>query len=352
MLDFSFWKGKRVFLTGHTGFKGTWASLILTHLGARVYGYALTPNTTPSFFDAIKNSLNLTESTYSDIRKINLLNKSLKKSEPEIIIHMAAQPLVRRSYDNPLETYSTNLMGLANLLDCSRKLDSLKVFLNVTSDKCYENKETHEGYSEDSRLGGRDPYSNSKACAELITQSYRDSFFSQSDVGVATARAGNVIGGGDWSVDRLIPDYIRSKYNASVLSIRNPKAIRPWQHVIEPVIGYLILCQKIYSDPLRFSESWNFGPNEEDVISVDKVLSILQDNSAEPRVELKYDQDNIKYESTLLKLNSFKANKFLDWKLKWGVEDAIKKTLAWYDAFYSGEDIHNFSLNQFKSYIK
>lgn len=349
-LDLTFWKGKKVFLTGHTGFKGTWASLILCHLGAEVYGYALPPNTSPSFFNEISQSLDLRSSTFADIRSLDQLNQSLQEAYPEIIIHMAAQPLVRRSYDEPLETFSTNLMGLANLLDCARKVDSLKVFLNVTSDKCYENKETHDAYSEDDRLGGHDPYSNSKACAELITQSYRDSFFAKTGVGVATARAGNVIGGGDWSIDRLIPDYMRAKYSSSSLSIRNPNAIRPWQHVIEPLVAYLMLCQSIYNDPSKYSEAWNFGPNETDIISVSELLTILQ-NHSEDQVDIKYGQDSVKHEAILLKLNSTKAKEKLGWHLRWTAEDAIKKTLDWYNAFYRGEDMYNFSLDQLNAYI-
>jgi CDP-glucose 4,6-dehydratase len=349
-LDLTFWKGKKVFLTGHTGFKGTWASLILCHLGAEVYGYALPPNTSPSFYNEISQSLDLRSSTLADIRNLDQLSQSLQVAQPDIIIHMAAQPLVRRSYDEPLETYSTNLMGLANLLDCARKLDSLKVFLNVTSDKCYENKETQDSYSEDDRLGGHDPYSNSKACAELITQSYRDSFFAKAGVGVATARAGNVIGGGDWSIDRLIPDYMRAKCSSSSLSIRNPNAIRPWQHVIEPLVAYLILCQSIYNDSSKYSEAWNFGPNAADIISVRELLAILQ-NHSENKVDIKYGQDLVKHEAILLKLNSTKAKEKLGWHLRWTAEDAIKKTLDWYNAFYQGEDIYNFSLGQLNSYV-
>ena len=350
-LDLDFWKGKKVFLTGHTGFKGTWTSLILNHLGAEVYGYALPPNASPSFFDEISQSLDLRSSTLADIRNLDQLNQSIQEAQPEIVMHMAAQPLVRRSYDQPLETFSTNLMGLVNLLDCTRKVESLKVFLNVTSDKCYQNKETHDAYSENDRLGGHDPYSNSKACAELITQSYRDSFFAKTSVGVATARAGNVIGGGDWSLDRLIPDYIRAKYSSSKLSIRNPNAIRPWQHVLEPVVGYLILCQSVYKDPSRYSEAWNFGPNERDVISVSELLTILQ-NHSESKVDIQYGQDLVKHEAILLKLNSTKAKEKLGWHLRWTAEDAINKTIDWYNAFYQGEDIYNFSLEQINSYIK
>lgn len=349
-LDLTFWKGKKVFLTGHTGFKGTWTSLILCSLGAEVYGYALSPNTSPSFYNKISHSLDLRNSSLDDIRNIDKLSQSLQEAQPEIIIHMAAQPLVRSSYDAPLETFSTNLMGLVNLLDCARESDSLKVFLNVTSDKCYENKETQDAYSEDDRLGGYDPYSNSKACAELITQSYRDSFFAKTGVGVATARAGNVIGGGDWSLDRLIPDYIRAKYNSLQLSIRNPNAIRPWQHVLEPVVAYLILCQNIYTDPSNYSEAWNFGPNETDIISVSELLAILQ-NHSESKVNINYEQDSVKHEATLLKLNSTKAKEKLGWHLRWTAEGAIKKTLDWYNAFYQGKDMYNFSLDQFNSYI-
>ena len=350
-LDLSFWNGKKVFLTGHTGFKGTWASLILCHLGAEVHGYALSPNTSPSFFDEISQSLGLKSSTLADIRNLKQLSQCLQKTQPEIVIHMAAQPLVRRSYDEPLETFSTNLMGLANLLDCSRKVDSIKVFLNITSDKCYKNKETHDAYSEGDQLGGHDPYSNSKACAELITQSYRDSFFSKTNVGVATARAGNVIGGGDWSLDRLIPDYIRAKYSSSQLSIRNPNAIRPWQHVLEPVVAYLILCQNIYNDPSIYSEPWNFGPSENDIISVRELLALLQ-NHSDSKVDIQYEQNLIKHEAILLKLNSTKAKEKLGWQRRWAAEDAIIKTLDWYNAFYQGEDMYNFSLDQLNSYIK
>lgn len=344
-----FWNGKKVLVTGHTGFKGTWLSLILTSLKADVVGYALEPNTEPSFFRAIQDKLNL-QSHIGDIKDYQHLKTVIDKANPEIIIHMAAQPLVRLSYDDPVETYATNVLGLVNVLDIAKNCRQLKALLNVTSDKCYQNNEWFWGYRESDRLGGHDPYSNSKACAELVTSSFRLSFFDQLNIGLASARAGNVIGGGDWSQDRLIPDFIRAQQNNTSLSIRSPKAIRPWQHVIEPIFGYLKLCEKLYQDPKKYNEAWNFGPNDSDMVDVETVINEMQYHmSQEVNVEL--NKDESKHEASLLKLDVSKAKIQLQWESRWDFKETIKKTADWYEHYYQHQDIYEYSHTQIKQYF-
>lgn len=268
-----FWAGKRVFLTGHTGFKGSWLSLWLNSMGADLTGFALQPSSTPNLFE-LANIENDMTSIIGDIRDFDQIKKAINLARPEIVIHMAAQPLVRYSYQNPLETYATNVMGTLHLFESLRETIGLKVILNVTSDKCYENKEQGKAFKEEDPIGGYDPYSSSKGCAELVTSSYRSSFFNINEynithnVAMASARAGNVIGGGDWSKDRLIPDFVRALDKTEALNIRNPKAVRPWQHVLEPLAGYLALSERLYSDGIRFAEAWNFGPDESDAKTV------------------------------------------------------------------------------------
>ena len=350
MVDHSFWRNKKVFLTGHTGFKGTWLSIILDSLGANVSGYSLAPISNPSFFDAVKKNLNIT-SYIGDIRDYINFQEKINYVNPEVIIHLAAQPLVRLSYDDPVETYETNVLGLVNLLDISKNLKSLRVVLNVTSDKCYENNERDHGYQESDRLGGYDPYSNSKACAELVTASFRQSFFEKSNIGLASARAGNVIGGGDWSQDRLIPDFIRAQQSDKSLQIRNPKAIRPWQHVIEPLVGYLLLCEKLYTNSKKYSEAWNFGPSDLGVMNVESVIQEMQAN-INKSVDVNYNRDEIKHEASLLKLDVSKVRKQLQWKSLLSFKDTIKLTLDWYENYYANKNIYQYSQSQLQKYFK
>jgi CDP-glucose 4,6-dehydratase len=345
-----FWKNKRVFLTGHTGFKGTWMTLLLESFGAKVTGFSLEPNTDPSFFNIIKNNLQI-NSVIGDIRDFTFLEKTIKNCKPEIIIHMAAQPLVRRSYDDPIETYSTNVMGLVNLFVISKKIKCLKAIINITSDKCYENNEWVWGYRESDRVGGHDPYSNSKACSEIVTNSFRKSFFNDLNIGLATARAGNVIGGGDWSKDRLVPDYIRAWQANKTLVIRNPNAIRPWQHVLEPLTGYLILCQELYKDFIKYNGAWNFGPNDLDMLPVKSLINIIQENLPN-KAKVEFSKAKMAHEAKLLRLDSSKSKNFLRWKDRWSVNEALKNTLDWYRAYYSSQPMHSFSMDQINNYFK
>ncbi|MDQ7001738.1 MAG: CDP-glucose 4,6-dehydratase, partial [Ghiorsea sp.] len=272
----TFFKGKKVFLTGHTGFKGSWLSLWLQSMGAEVKGYALAPATTPSLFE-VANVANNIESDIGDIRNLEQLRSSMVSFNPDVLIHMAAQPLVRLSYKEPVETYETNVMGTVNVLEVARACPNLKSIVSVTTEKRYENKEREQGYREDEPMGGHDPYSSSKGCAELVTSAYRRSFLQEKGVGLASARAGNVIGGGDWSDDRLIPDILSAFEKGEPVIIRNPKSTRPWQHVLEPLSGYLMLAQKLYEAPKLYAEGWNFGPHEDDAKPVDWILDRMVD---------------------------------------------------------------------------
>jgi CDP-glucose 4,6-dehydratase len=348
-----FWKNKSVFLTGHTGFKGGWLALWLSSMGANVTGYALAPNTSPNLFGALSLNSVLHNSHIANICDLDHLQKTLSACKPEIVIHMAAQPLVRYSYANPVETYMTNVMGTVNVLESIRKANSVKATVVVTTDKCYENKEWVWGYRENEPMGGFDPYSNSKGCAELVTSAYRQSYFSDpagNPNRVASARAGNVIGGGDWSEDRLIPDAIKAFEAGQTLMIRNPLATRPWQHVLEPLSGYLILAQSLYQDGEKFSSAWNFGPKDGDNRTVQEVITSLskqwglgaawqQDTSFQP------------HEAGLLKLDCSKASKQLRWEPKWDLETAIEKIIEWHKAYLANEDMQLLTLNQIHQYI-
>ncbi len=346
-----FWKGKRVFITGHTGFKGAWLSLWLQSLGAQITGYSLEPPTIPNLFSTATVESGM-KSIYGDIRNYEFLRTIVQECKPEIVFHLAAQSLVRKSYQNPLETYATNIMGTANLLEMVRHVDSIKAIVNVTSDKCYENKETTQGYREDDQLGGYDPYSNSKACAELITTAFRRSFFgceASREILIATARAGNVIGGGDWAEDRLIPDCIRAVAKGQKVVIRNPNAYRPWQHVLEPLYGYLLLAEKLFLGE-RVDEGWNFGSEDGDVKSVEWIVNeMLQCWGENARWEL--DGGHHPHEAQYLKLDCSKAKKRLGWKPTWDLKKALNYTIAWYKAFYEGVDMHEFSIKQIDIFI-
>lgn len=350
----NFYKGRTVLITGHTGFKGSWLSILLHCLGANVHGYALKPNTIPSLYELAKVD-QLVSSTIGDIRDYNLLLKTLKQIQPEVIIHLAAQPLVRESYKNPRETYEINVMGTVNLLDAARQVSSLKAILNVTTDKCYENKEWHWGYRENEPMGGYDPYSNSKGCSELVTSSFRNSFFNSKDyknhgVALASARAGNVIGGGDWAEDRLIPDFIKSINNGVKVKIRSPYAIRPWQHVLEPLTGYLNLVSKLIESGYEYAEGWNFGPDDNDAKTVEWIISTLckeWGNGAGYEIVL----ESQLHEANYLKLDCSKAKAKLYWKPIWDIETSIKSIVDWNKKYYRGEDCRQICIDQIQSYL-
>jgi CDP-glucose 4,6-dehydratase len=349
-VDPQFWNGKKVFLTGHTGFKGGWLSLWLASMGAKVKGYALTPNTTPNFFEVAKIESDLEKSHIADIRDLEKLQKVMADAKPEIIIHMAAQPLVRYSYTNPVETYATNVMGTVHVLESARTLESVRATVVVTTDKCYENREQEAGYREDGAMGGFDPYSSSKGCAELVTSAYRRSYFSKSVNHVASARAGNVIGGGDWSQDRLIPDAIKAFEATQPLMIRNPMAIRPWQHVLEPLSGYLILAQALYEPGTAYASSWNFGPRDEDNRAVQDVVNLMISgwgNSARWEKE----GSEQPHEAHLLKLDCSKAHTQLGWTPKWNLEMAMQKIIQWQKAYQTKENMQAVSLAQINQYM-
>jgi len=322
------YKNRRVLLTGHTGFKGSWLALWLKSLGAKITGLALTPNTTPSHWDLLGLDI---DDRRVDIRDFKAVADVVNFSSPEIIFHLAAQPLVGRSYNNPLETWSTNVIGTTNILEaCRRKSDVLAIIV-VTTDKCYENQEKELGYREDDRLGGRDPYSASKASAELVTSSYRDSFFStQGGPLLASARAGNVIGGGDWSENRLIPDLVRAITDEALLKVRYPNATRPWQHVLEPLSGYLCLGKKLIEGKKEFAEAWNFGPDDSNNHTVEMILASLKKNWSS--VDWQTIDSPQHYEANFLRLNSDKANQRLDWRPVWSFEEGVAATVEWYKA--------------------
>lgn len=346
--------GKKVMVTGHTGFKGSWLCLLLHKLSADVYGYALNPPTNPSMFtEAGVNDF--AKSFIGDIRDYEFLLKVMKEIQPEIIIHLAAQPIVRESYRNPAETFAVNVMGTVNLFETVRQVAGIKAVVNVTTDKCYAEKVCQSGYSEKDALGGNDPYSASKACSELVTSSFRNSFFNPhkimaEGVAVASARAGNVIGGGDWAADRLIPDFIRSISKGESLKIRNPSAVRPWQHVLEPLNGYLTLASKLLTAEARYADSWNFGTNPEDAKNVEWVAKRLADlwgNGASFAV----DESPQPPESNILLLDCSKAKTELGWKPVWDINTALKATVDWSKAFVNGEDIRKITFDQMNSYF-
>jgi CDP-glucose 4,6-dehydratase len=353
-LEMKFWKNKKVFITGHTGFKGSWLSLWLNYLGADVTGYALEAPTNPSMFEICDIGKNMT-SVIADIRDISRLKAALKKAKPEIVIHMAAQPLVRKSYLYPMETYSTNVMGTVNILEAVRSTNCVRSFINVTTDKVYENEERQKGYTEGEPLGGYDPYSSSKACSEIITQAYRKSYFNPAkhkshNVAVATARAGNVIGGGDWAGDRLVPDFVRAILAKKEIKIRNPKAVRPWQHVIEPLAGYILLAEKLYKHGPKFASAWNFGPERKEAKTVEYIVAALCEKWEGSSYSI--DAGVHPHEAGYLYLNINKARKLLGWKPKWSLDTALDKVVEWTKEYKDGADMKKVSLNQIKEYMK
>ncbi|MEQ1525766.1 MAG: CDP-glucose 4,6-dehydratase [Gallionella sp.] len=353
MVEPSFWAGKTVLLTGHTGFKGSWLSLWLQSMGAKVTGYSLVPPTTPSLFEVANVAENMTNIT-GDVRDFSALSAVLEKYQPEIVIHMAAQALVRYSYSNPIETYSTNVMGTVHVLEAARRLNTVKAIVNVTSDKCYENKEWAWGYRENEPMGGYDPYSNSKGCAELVTAAYRNSYFhpekyKEHGVALASGRAGNVIGGGDWAEDRLIPDIMSAFTQGKPVNIRNPHAIRPWQHVLEPLSGYLQLAQKLYEGGANYAEGWNFGPSDEDAKPVQWIVEKLTKSWGNGASWI-LDGGDHPHEAHYLKLDCSKAKARLGWYPRWHLEETLSAIIDWHQAYQNGKNMREKTLQQIAKY--
>lgn len=342
------YNGKKVFLTGHTGFKGSWLALWLTKLGAEVCGYSLAPNTQPSMFEELNIQDKITKSVFGDILDDVLLEKTMNEFQPDIVFHLAAQPLVRLSYAEPVLTYKTNVIGSLNVLEAARKCASVKAFVNVTTDKCYENKEVNRGYREDEPMGGYDMYSSSKGCVEILSSSFRRSFL-KDGYALGTARAGNVIGGGDWALDRLIPDCVRSINKGIDIEIRNPIAVRPWQHVLEPLSGYLLLGQKLLEDGQKYADGFNFGPNEDSVLTVAEVSKMAAEYYGKGKVFV--GEPSPLHEAGLLMLNIEKAEKILNWTPTLTAKEAIKNTVDWYRHFYDKDtDMYEFTMKQINEY--
>ena len=341
----AFWRDRRVLITGHTGFKGSWLTLWLRSLGAQVAGYALEPPTEPSLFELADLS-SCCSHHIGDVRDCDSVLEVFSAEKPEIVFHLAAQPLVRESYRSPLATMATNVMGTANVLEAARSTTGVRALVVVTTDKCYSNRESLWPYSEDDALGGHDPYSASKACAELVTAAWRASF-PREDLAIASARAGNVIGGGDWAADRLVPDALRCWARRQCLEVRNPHAIRPWQHVLDPLHGYLLLAQQLIRE--QGAEAWNFGPNEDDMIPVDKLLNLLA-RSWGPGAHWQAGRNDHPHEASLLRLDSTKARMRLGWRPVWALDTAIAQTVRWHRAHSDGADMRSLSLADIASF--
>lgn len=342
-----FWYGKRVFLTGHTGFKGSWLSIWLAEMGAEVHGFALAQPARPNLFEEANVEPLLKSHTIGDIRDFGALAAAVDASRPEIVIHMAAQALVRTSYAMPVETYETNVMGTVNLLEAIRRAGTASALVSVTTDKCYENKEWLWAYRENEPLGGNDPYSSSKACAELVTAAYRSSFHAAGRPFIASGRAGNVIGGGDWALDRIIPDALRAHDNDEVLMVRNPGAVRPWQHVLEPLSGYLALAERLFDDGGTFAQAWNFGPAESDAQPVRWIVDRLAE-----QLPMRWELEAASgvHEANFLRLDSSKARAILGWAPRWDLSQALEKTVAWHLAWRRGGDMAAFTTEQIRAY--
>jgi CDP-glucose 4,6-dehydratase len=349
VIDPQFWRGRRVLVTGHTGFKGGWLSLWLDLLGARVTGFALEPPTQPSFFETCHVE-GVLRDIRGDITEAAAMRRTVRECDPEIVFHLAARTIVRQGYEEPLETYATNVLGTAMVLDACRDARELRAIVCVTTDKCYENREWEWPYREMDRLGGHDPYSSSKACAELVAAAYRRSFFHGTSCGIATARAGNVIGGGDWASDRLLPDLARAAQSGQAAIIRNPMATRPWQHVLEPLSGYLLLAQRLAAEPRAFSEAWNFGPNA----GGDQPVSRVVEEAVRlfgGRLSAGVEPDGGPHEAGRLMLDSSKARVRLPWQPRWGWKEALALTVEWYERFFQGrEALREISRNQIRAY--
>lgn len=344
----TFWRNRSVFLTGHTGFKGGWIALWLSQLGAKVHGYSLAPPTSPNFYTATQLQDRLQTSTIADIRDLSKLAAAVQAAKPSIVIHMAAQPLVRESYNTPVETFATNVLGTVNVLEAARQAETVQAIVNITTDKCYENQEWLWPYRENDRLGGHDPYSSSKACAEIAAASYRNSFLAEAGIYLASVRAGNVIGGGDWATDRLIPDFLRAIDAGETLRIRSPNAVRPWQHVLEPLSGYLMLAERLVADGAAFAEAWNFGPDEFDAKPVSWIVERLCKKFSNARWELQGEPQP--HEAGLLKLDSAKAKTRLGWTPRWSLEVALDKTVEWHQAWRECQSMAEISIQQIEQY--
>ena len=347
-LNVDFWKGKRVFVTGHTGFKGSWLCMWLESMGVDVAGLSLNPLDSPNLFSEAKVGENI-QNTFADIRDQKALVGAISAFNPEIVIHMAAQPLVRRSYENPIETYSINVMGTVNLLDAIRYVPGVRAVVNVTTDKCYENKEWLWPYRENEPMGGHDPYSSSKACSELVTSAYIKSYYSNSNTGLASARAGNVIGGGDWSNDRLVPDILLAFQKKVPVVIRNPRSIRPWQHVLEPLYGYLLLAEKLYNEGHLYSEAWNFGPKDDDAKTVEWILDEMETKWGDGASWIN-DTNKNPHEANFLKLDISKANTRIGWYPKWNLDQTLGHIVSWHKDWLNKRSARDICLEQIKHY--
>jgi CDP-glucose 4,6-dehydratase len=345
----AFWNGKRVLLTGHTGFKGAWLSLYLQLLGAKVTGLALAPDQNPNLFEVAGADTGM-RSIIGDIRDLPAVERAVAETEPDIVIHMAAQALVRRGYREPVETYATNVLGTVHVLDAVRRLSKARACLVVTSDKCYENREWIWPYRENEPMGGRDPYSNSKGCAELVVSAYRASYFAQAGMGLASARAGNVIGGGDWSEDRLVPDLIRGFIDQKPTMIRQPNAVRPWQHVLEAIHGYLTLAERLWHDPVAFADGWNFGPGDAGAVPVHIIADSLVAKWGDGAMWTRDSEAGV-HEAHLLKLDSTKARTLLRWQPKLGIEEALDWIVRWHRAHSERGNMREFTLHQIERYL-
>lgn len=349
--DPAFWRGRRVFLTGHTGFKGGWLALWLGELGAEVHGYALAPPTEPNLFSSAGLESRLAGHTLGDLRDAPALTSAMQAARPDIVLHLAAQALVRQSYAAPLETLAVNVLGTAHVLEAARHTPGVRAVVNVTSDKCYDNREWLWPYRENEALGGADPYSASKACAELVAGAWRASFLNGAGIRLASARAGNVIGGGDWAADRLVPDFLRALDAGQTLNIRSPDAIRPWQHVLEPLAGYLLLAERLCGeDGAACAEAWNFGPADEDARPVRWIVEHLC--ARVPGAGWRRDTAVQPHEAHTLKLDSAKARARLGWRPRWRLDEALVRTLDWHLAWKGGADMATFSLGQIRAYTE
>lgn len=349
-MGLSFYKNKKVFLTGHTGFKGTWLSRILILAGAEVTGYSLEPPTEPSLFEQSKTSTQL-KSIIGDIRDGEKLKNAIKKTKPDIVLHLAAQPIVRTSYKDPVGTYESNVMGTVNILEAVRACDSVKSFVNVTTDKVYLNREWAWGYRENEELCGFDPYSNSKSCSELVTYSYRNSFFNEEkSPAISTARSGNVIGGGDYATDRIIPDCIRAVESGKEINLRNPNSTRPYQHVLECLSGYLLLAQQQYEDK-AFADSYNFGPDDESCVTTGELATLFCDSWGEGASWKNVSEANAPHEANFLKLDCSKSKSFLGWKPHWKIKTAVEKIVEWEKAVRGGTPAAEITDRQVKEYF-
>ena len=344
----AFWRGKRVLVTGHTGFKGSWLALWLQAVGAEVHGYSLAPPTSTNLFTEARVADLMAGHTLGDIRDLAGLRQVVRQAAPEIVLHLAAQSLVRPSYKDPVESYATNVMGTVHLLEAVRAARGVRAVVSVTTDKVYENREWHWGYREDEPLGGLDPYASSKACAELVTASYRASFFAEAGVAVASARAGNVIGGGDWAEDRLVPDFFRATDKALALEVRHAGATRPWQHVLEPLGGYLLLAERLASGDPSFAQAWNFGPADDDAVPVRDLLDRLAHRV--PGAQWRETSPGGVHEANYLKLDSSKARAALGWRPRWTLDGALDKTVEWHQAWRAGEDMQKVCRSQIGAY--